>query len=126
MKDLKKEKEKTIIKECQVHGLTKFRLRKSGKSYRCLKCAVDAVKKRRKKVKEQAVAYKGGECERCGYKKCINALEFHHLDPGEKDFAISYKGYCRAWETVKKELDKCIMVCSNCHKEIHFEENLKN
>ena len=68
-----------------------------------------------------AVEYKGGCCEKCGYKKYIGALEFHHLDPNEKDFGIADKGFIRSWDKIKKELDKCILVCSNCHKEIHNE-----
>jgi 5-methylcytosine-specific restriction endonuclease McrA len=80
---------------------------------------VIAVKKRRDKLKKMAIEYKGGVCQECGYHKCIGALEFHHLDPNEKDFGISAKGVTRSWEKVKKELDKCILVCSNCHREIH-------
>lgn len=71
------------------------------------------------KAKKLLVEYKGGECERCGYNKCIDALEFHHKDPSEKDFTISGKSW--AFERLKKEADKCILVCSNCHKEIHFK-----
>lgn len=71
----------------------------------------------RKRVKAKLVEYKGGKCECCGYNNCIEALEFHHIDPSQKDFTIS--GTSKAFETLKKEVDKCIMVCSNCHKEIH-------
>jgi len=46
-------------------------------------------------------------------------LEFHHLKTNEKDFGISQKGYTRSWVKVKKELDKCVMLCANCHREIH-------
>ena len=106
------------IKECKKHGITEFVLRKDG-HYRCKKCAVDAVKRRREKVKDLAVEYKGGECQCCGYKKYKGALEFHHIDSNEKDFGIGEKGYTRSFEKVKKEVDKCILVCSNCHKEIH-------
>jgi hypothetical protein len=108
------------IKECKHHGKSEFKKRSDG-YYRCKKCAVDAVQKRRLKVKEDAVIYLGGECNRCGYDKCIDALEFHHIDPDLKEFSISHNGHTRSWERVKKELDKCLMVCSNCHKEIHYE-----
>ena len=74
---------------------------------------------RRKELKLKAVNYKGGSCEKCGYNKCLDALTFHHINPAEKDFQISEM--CRKWETVKNELDKCILVCSNCHLEIHSE-----
>lgn len=80
-----------------------------------------AVKKRRLVLKEKAVEYLGGSCSICGYNKYIGALEFHHKDPNLKDFAIGNKGYSKSWERIKDELDKCICVCSNCHRELHNE-----
>jgi 5-methylcytosine-specific restriction endonuclease McrA len=110
--------EKTILKECKKHGLTEFVLRADGR-YRCKKCASEAVQKRREKTKELLVEYKGGKCEICGYDKCVEALEFHHINPDEKDFGIGHKGYTRSFERNKAEVDKCILVCANCHREIH-------
>lgn len=78
-----------------------------------------AVDKRRKKIKSLAVTTKGGKCQFCGYDRCIGALEFHHLDPKGKDFGLGQNGLTRSWERTKNELDKCVLVCSNCHKEIH-------
>lgn len=78
-----------------------------------------AVTKRRKKIREMAIEYKGERCSICGYNKCLKALEFHHLDFNGKDFGISEKGYTRSWDQVKTELDKCILLCANCHREIH-------
>lgn len=66
-----------------------------------------------------AVELKGGRCEQCGYNRCIEALEFHHIDSQEKDFNISQRGYTRSWDRVVKELGKCIMLCANCHRELH-------
>jgi 5-methylcytosine-specific restriction endonuclease McrA len=80
---------------------------------------LNAVQKRREKVRLMAVAYKGGCCQVCGYDRCIEALEFHHLDPMQKDFGISHKGYTRSWVKVKEEADKCILLCANCHREVH-------
>jgi hypothetical protein len=71
---------------------------------------------RRLELKERAVAYKGGSCCLCGYDRCLRALAFHHLDPESKDFEISAK---MRWALVKAELDKTILVCSNCHHEVH-------
>ena len=110
--------EKTILKECKKHGLTEFTLRADGR-YRCKKCASEAVQKRREKTKELLVEYKGGKCEICGYDRCVEALEFHHINPDEKDFGIGQKGYTRSFEKNKAEVDKCILVCANCHREIH-------
>lgn len=81
----------------------------------------------RNKKKLQAVTYKGGKCEICGYDKCIRALEFHHLDSNEKDFNISSSQGDKRWnnQDFKAELDKCILVCSNCHREIHYEKKVE-
>lgn len=89
---------------------------------RCKRCNVEAVTKRRRTVKRMAVEYKGGKCIRCGYSKCITALQFHHRDPAEKDFGIGAKGGMAAWSKLKIELDKCDLLCSNCHAEIHAED----
>jgi len=78
-----------------------------------------AVDKRRKMIRKMAIEYKGGRYAICGYNKNINALEFHHFDSGKKDFGISAKGYTRSWEQVKRELGKCVLLCSNCHREVH-------
>ena len=78
-----------------------------------------AVDKRRKKIKVLAVQYKGGSCSLCGYKRYVGALEFHHLKNKTKDFGLSLSGLTRSWAKTKKELNKCILVCANCHREIH-------
>lgn len=77
----------------------------------------EAVIEWRKRTKQKLIEYKGGECELCGYKKCNRALQFHHLNPEEKDFSISGKSI--SFEKLKDEVNKCILVCSNCHSEIH-------
>lgn len=112
---------KREIMFCQIHGETEFAERKDGNrtKWKCLKCEAEAVQRRRDKVKLMSIAYKGGKCQCCGYNKYVGALEFHHINSEEKDFGISAKGYTRSWERVKEELDKCILVCANCHREIH-------
>ena len=77
----------------------------------------EAVESWRKRKKKALVEYKGGKCQCCGYSRCIEALEFHHLDPNIKSFTIS--GKSKSFNSLKNEVDKCILVCSNCHKEIH-------
>ena len=110
--------EKEVIKECKTHGDTTYILRADGR-YRCKQCATDSVIKRRKNIKTKSIEYKGGCCEVCGYDKCKEALHFHHINPDDKEFGIAANGLTRGWEKVKKELDKCIMVCANCHAEEH-------
>lgn len=114
-------KEKNIEKECLYHGLTRHILEGRG-SYRCTKCRVEAVQRRRDNLKKKAVEYKGGKCQRCPYDKSVAALDFHHTEPEHKDFAISKNGHTRSWERLKKELDKCILLCANCHREEHAKE----
>lgn len=65
-----------------------------------------------------AIEYKGGKCQSCGYYRYQGALELHHLNKDEKEFGIGDKGYTRSWQKVKLELDKCILLCANCHREI--------
>lgn len=76
----------------------------------------------RKKHKQILVDMLGGCCELCGYKKCLSALEFHHLNPNEKEFTLSD---CKVFriEFLKKEASKCKLLCSNCHREVH-ENNI--
>ena len=76
------------------------------------------VKNSRARLKERAVYVMGDKCAICGYDKCQTALEFHHLNPEEKDFSFSTNTN-KAWSTVRNELKKCILVCANCHREIH-------
>jgi 5-methylcytosine-specific restriction endonuclease McrA len=80
---------------------------------------IQAVSKRRKKIKDLAIQYKGGKCQICGYSKYNGALDFHHTDPTTKKFGLSLSGLTRSWEKTKEELDKCVLVCTNCHREIH-------
>jgi 5-methylcytosine-specific restriction endonuclease McrA len=79
---------------------------------------IQAVSKRRRKVKAMAIEYKGGKCQICGYNKYQGALDLHHINPNDKDFNLGHRGHSRSWERVKRELDKCILVCANCHREV--------
>jgi hypothetical protein len=82
---------------------------------RCNSCVVN---KRRPHIKAKAIEYMGGKCVNCGYAQCWRSMTFHHLDPTVKAFTISAK-LSYAWDRLRAELDKCILVCANCHGEIH-------
>jgi len=84
---------------------------------------IKAVSKRRKTLRNKAVEYKGGKCSVCGYDKCFGALEFHHLKG--KDFGLSASGLTRSWDKIQTELEKCILLCANCHRELHEAEKLQ-
>lgn len=90
---------------------------KNAKRKFCNKYAYEQIKNYRQKMKLAAILYKGSKCQKCGYNDNISALEFHHENPNEKEFGISASHV--AWEKMKKELDKCILLCSNCHREEH-------
>ena len=116
------------------------RLRKEGMSYRKIaknvgvsrwtinrrldpqrdKAHREAQQKRQRVKKERLIEYKGGKCciPGCGYNKCQGSLVFHHLDETEKSFGISERK-CAPLKELLKEADKTILVCNNCHGEIH-------
>lgn len=79
---------------------------------------------RRMKMKQDLVAYKGGKCELCGYNKNVRALSFHHVDPTQKDFNISGK-YSYSLDKLKEEVDKCQLLCHNCHNEVHDKQDME-
>ncbi len=107
----------TLAMECnRCHRVYEYDRAKGHRVNLCNSCNVTLA---RQKMKLKAVQYMGGKCKCCGYSICLAALEFHHLDPSQKDFGISEGGIPRNWEKVKKELDKCILVCNRCHTEIH-------
>lgn len=74
--------------------------------------------KRRRDMAAKMIEYKGGKCQICGYDRCSRALEFHHLDPSKKDFTLARTAWARSWDVVKAELDKCALLCANCHREV--------
>lgn len=80
-----------------------------------------AVVRSRRRTKVRAVALLGGCCSACGFRSSLAALEFHHRDPRWKDFAISVDGVPRAWGRIVAELSKCVLLCANCHRELHAE-----
>ena len=75
----------------------------------------------RRRVKIALIAYKGGKCEICGYNKpFVSCYDFHHRNPAEKEFRIG--GCSKKFDTLKKEVDKCQLLCKLCHYEIHDVE----
>jgi DNA-directed RNA polymerase subunit RPC12/RpoP len=107
---------KYTCNKCGVTGKENFY---STTQYTCKSCWNEYTYQR---SKDKILAYMeergGAKCERCGYDKCLNALEFHHRDPTEKD-----PKWSRGWNItrLRKELDKCDLLCANCHREVHAE-----
>jgi len=87
----------------------------------CKKCLCQSQTQRWIERKIRAINLFGGKCQKCGYCKNYSALEFHHLDPKIKEASWN-KLRLKSWDKIVKELKKCILVCSNCHSEIHNPE----
>ena len=84
----------------------------------CKKCRNKANHEWRKNIKKEAVSYKGGKCEHCGVEdECVDIYDFHHVDPSKKDFTIGHS--TKVFRAIKDELDKCQLLCANCHRKVH-------
>lgn len=118
-----------MIKICMKCN-QEFETLKNGSSRRyCFNCVPQGLNtgaKLRQLIKQWAVEYKGGKCEKCGYHNFISALEFHHLNPKEKDFCLSDRNLQLNWNTIQQELDKCVLICANCHRAEHELLNQQN
>jgi hypothetical protein len=91
---------------------------KCGNRHMTSRCGVKKYNKIDRKLwKSKLVEYKGGQCCKCGYNKCLRALCFHHIDETTKSFGISQM-YIKM-EKIKLEADKCLLLCHNCHMELH-------
>lgn len=107
------------MRKCKIHN-HKMRPNTKGRLI-CGKCTSESFMRARKRVKYKAIMYKGGKCEDCGYNN-IKILQFHHRDPLTKKFTVGAMRY-RTWEVMKKEIDKCDLLCPNCHAERHEDED---
>ena len=71
--------------------------------------------------KNDAINLKGGKCEICGYKKNYAGLTFHHLNPSKKSFGIDMRKFSNySWQRIITEINKCQLLCHNCHMEIEY------
>lgn len=90
----------------------------------CNTCQASYKSKAKPRIKSECVKYKGGVCEKCQQIYPDVCYDFHHRDPLQKEFTISNRKTCRFSDIIKKELDKCMILCSNCHRLVH--EELRN
>lgn len=76
------------------------------------------IRGRERKI--QLIRIKGNKCEQCGYDRNYAALEFHHKTPSKKTFPLDLRALLnRKWAMIVDEVEKCVLLCSNCHAEIH-------
>ena len=103
--------------------LNEFYIRREVQTHAwCKRCVNEQTKTRQRKMKASAVEYKGGVCVDCGgtFHPCV--YDFHHVDPSQKDFNLAkYKCLAEFSDKVKAELDKCVLLCSNCHRLRHVK-----
>lgn len=102
---------------CRRHGRTEFVLEGRG-SYRCKRCRLERVSRRRRNVKRILVEEAGGKCLICGYNRCQRVLQFHHVDPSTKEFHLGQAGATRSLARSRAEARKCVLLCANCHGEV--------
>ena len=117
-----------LQKICPLCG-NKFSTNMKNRKY-CYECSpsqnnenFNYQKTKKRAVKHKLIQYKGGKCQKCGYDKCEGALQFHHRNPNEKEFTLSHINLSEELDLEKLylELDKCDLLCANCHAEIHYD-----
>jgi transposase-like protein len=101
---------------CGHHGPTRHVRRADG--FRCARCEAARVVAWRRKVKRILVDEAGGACALCGFDECAAALQFHHVDPATKSFALSREGVTRSLARARAEAQKCVLLCANCHAKV--------
>jgi uncharacterized protein (DUF2249 family) len=94
-------------------------------NYYANKEAWNATTRRNKKLQRERIneIKDSLSCLKCGESR-NHLLDFHHTDPNQKDFQIS-QGEQYGWKRIKQEIDKCIVLCSNCHRDFHYQEKEK-
>ena len=113
--------EKPVIdgkRECfrckQFKPLLEFRLTKGRWCCNCNPCERERINEYSRILKQKAIDHLGGKCQVCGYNRCMRSLVFHSKDPAQKEFSLGRRK-CINWEDTRKELDKCLLLCANCH-----------
>ena len=100
---------------------------KDGLNTWCKSCITDGMREGARKRKREAIELLGGKCQRCSGVFHPAVYDFHHKDPTEKEtsIAILLQSYAVDHYKVQQELEKCILLCSNCHRVVHtYEENI--
>lgn len=114
--------------ELELENFVPRKEQKYGRRNICFKCHQEDSNKHSKnrfrKNKKKAIKYKGSKCVMCNIKagEVHDAVfDFHHLDPSQKELNIGKIMHHR-WDKIREELDKCILLCSNCHRIIHADD----
>lgn len=113
-----------VTQVCPICGKTFTYQNKGGNRKYCFDCSPITKNPTDKFIafKKNWIKSHGNGCNICGYNKCIDALDFHHIDPRTKKFSISNTGH-HGIDELKEEAEKCIILCANCHREIHAKDS---
>ena len=104
----------------------KFGKNGNGSRSICKDCQCERIKQGQRETRDYIQSLKT-KCSRCGYDKCVEALDFHHINPKEKDGVLSR--YSRrvfspaTKDLIDREVEKCEVLCANCHREEHSKRN---
>ena len=114
---------KCLIEKEDTEFYSQIQHGKDGKSWKyldsfCKDCRTKYSIERSKAIKTKAVEYLGGKCAHCGLIDDVCVYDFHHLDPSKKELSFGNRGGL-SFDKLKPELDKCILLCANCHRKVH-------
>ncbi|HEX5186504.1 MAG TPA: hypothetical protein VFV86_06400 [Nitrososphaeraceae archaeon] len=133
LKELKEfNKAENIGKKDGLSSWCKFCVREKSKLFYEKNKEKQKLKFQKQNKEKSLILYSLKEdkkCEKCGYNKCMEVLDFHHLDPNQKEFNISNFGRMKGFtklDQVIEEIKKCVVLCSNCHREFHYLEKTQN
>jgi transposase-like protein len=101
---------------CEKHGEVEYVQHRDGVI--CARCRADSVSDWRRRAKRTLVSEAGGRCLLCGHDRNVAALQFHHLDPGQKRFGLGSRGLAQSLDRLREEARKCVVLCANCHAEV--------
>lgn len=115
---MEEELRKCII--CELFKSIKYFQGLKKHKHKCSQCLNKEASDRRKYKKQKAIIYLGGSCRLCNYNKCNDVLQFHHVNPNEKE--ADWDVMCDwGWNRIEGELNKCVLLCANCHITVHYE-----
>lgn len=123
------------MEHCEKHGHTLFAGNKKNSNtgsdtvyYTCRACMTESQAARVRLNKQKSIEYMGGSCRHCGgtFPGHPEVFEFHHVDPNTKEKGVGNFRMSRSFKKIKEELDKCVMLCANCHRIEHARLRVHN
>lgn len=116
--------EDTLISEYQqsaAHQLERTGPRPTKATLKIMRRMEASIRQKAKRdaIQQQLISDAGGECRRCHKNYHPNIYDFHHKDPSQKEFNLDRSNFNRSWQKIREEARKCVLLCANCHREVH-------